>query len=61
MHSIKRFHRRLRVGMIVGIDFGTTDSLVDSYSEDDSRLFPNVLGGDALSRWSLQRSEWNLL
>lgn len=30
--------------MIVGIDLGTTHSLIGTYSEDGSRLFPNALG-----------------
>ena len=30
--------------MIVGIDLGTTHSLIGAYSEDGSRLFPNALG-----------------
>jgi len=30
--------------MIVGIDLGTTHSLIGAYSEDGARLFPNALG-----------------
>jgi molecular chaperone HscC len=30
--------------MIVGIDLGTTHSLIGAYAEDGSRLFPNALG-----------------
>jgi molecular chaperone HscC len=30
--------------MIVGIDLGTTHSLIGTYSKDGSRLFPNALG-----------------
>jgi molecular chaperone DnaK (HSP70) len=45
------------IRMIVGIDLGTTNSLIGIYGEDGVQLVPNVLG-DLLSarRWASSAS-----